>query len=196
MVSPTGDDVPPRFPEDTHISLVEQSFTTDDCAFGTFAFADDGPLWFLRFENLSSVDITASITKAICFVPWCISVGGAMLLWPDKLELVTFEAGYVDSMQGIRRFAHWADVGYQFVMIFLAFLATILWALPVAAGATLFLGLATRFVYIWQGFRLDYSVPLGTDDQQSLYLLATIGRDLTEKPMTLIKTEAGFVVTL
>jgi hypothetical protein len=191
------DDMPRCIAEDsdTHLSLAEQSLTTEDCTLDAFAFADEGPLWFLRRENLSSVDITASITRAICFVPWCISVGGMMLLWPDKLELVAFEAGYVDSMQGIRRFAHWADVGYQFVMIFLAFLATILWALPVTAGASLFLGLATRFVYVWQGFRLDYSVPLGNDDQQSLYMLATIGRDLMARPITLTKTEAGFIIT-
>ncbi|KAF8335668.1 hypothetical protein F5887DRAFT_1250822 [Amanita rubescens] len=138
----------------SHILLVEHSSATEDCTPGDdFAFTDEDLLWFLRPEHFSSLDITASITRVICFVPWCICVGGTMLLWPDKLEQVAFETGYMDSTQGIRRFAHWADVlGHQFVMIFLAFLATALWALPVTVGATLFIGLATRFGYVWRGF--------------------------------------------
>ncbi|KAF8332880.1 hypothetical protein F5887DRAFT_1080619 [Amanita rubescens] len=120
----------------SHILLVEHSSTTEDCTPGDdFAFADDDLLWLLRPEHFSSLDITASITRVICFVPWCICVGGTMLLWPDKLE-----------------FAHWADVGHQFIMIFLAFLATALWALPVTVGATLFVGLATRFGYSREEF--------------------------------------------
>ncbi|KAF8332450.1 hypothetical protein F5887DRAFT_996869 [Amanita rubescens] len=177
----------------THMLLVDSS-ATEECTPGDdFAFADEDLLWFLRPEHFSSLDITASITRVICFIPWCICVGGTMLLWPDKLEQVAFEAGYMDSTQGIRRFAHWADVGHQFVMIFLAFLATALWALPVTVGATLFVGLATRFGYVWRGFPVDHSMPLGNDDRQSLYLLATVGRDLMEKSV-LAKTEAGFVI--
>ena len=118
-----------------------------------------------------------------------------MLLWPDQLEAITFQAGYVDSVQGIRRFAHWADVGLHFVMIFLASLATILWFLPRTAGVTLVIGLCLRFVFVWHGWKIDYSVPLGKDDRQSLYLLAMVGGHRLLEGSTITKTDVGFVFT-
>ncbi|KAK2462195.1 hypothetical protein APHAL10511_005783 [Amanita phalloides] len=181
----------------------ETHATSDDCALDTsldcaLTVPDEDyedPLWFLRSENLSSSAMTISLIKITCFIPWCICVGGTMLLWPDKLELVAFQAGYVDSMRGIRRFAHWADLGQQFVMIFLAFLVCILWFLPRVAGVTLVAGLISRFIFVWQGFQIDYSLPLGEDDRHSLYLLAIVGeRGLVERSVN-VKTEKEFVVT-
>ncbi|KAF8634394.1 hypothetical protein AX17_004202, partial [Amanita inopinata Kibby_2008] len=100
---------------------------------------EENPLWFLSSLTLSSSNLVTCLVRIILFVPWCISVGGSMLLWPDKLDAVAFQTGYVDSLQGIRRFAHWSDVGLQFVLIFMAFLVCLLWALPATLGLLLVL---------------------------------------------------------
>ncbi|KAM6491111.1 hypothetical protein JOM56_013350, partial [Amanita muscaria] len=153
------------------------------------------PLWFLRSVVQSPMVFATLFFKVILFVPWCISVGGTVLLWPDQLELIAFQTGYVYSMRGIRRFAHWADVGVQLVMIFLAFVLCLLWFLPTPVGMLLVFALVVRSVLVWQGVQVDYSVPLGEDDKQSLYLLAILGeRGLVEGAQTVTKTEAGFFV--
>ncbi|KAF8631758.1 hypothetical protein AX15_002214 [Amanita polypyramis BW_CC] len=181
-------------------SLENQSLVMGDATFGSLldcAFANGNseyPLWFLRPANFSSEDLITPVARVVCFIPWCIVVGGTMLLWPDQLEVIAFQAGYVDSMKGIRRFAHWADVGLYFVMIFFAFLATVLWFLPGVAGVTLAVCLCSRFVLVWHGCELDFSVPLGNDDRQSLYLVATMGERGLLDGRAIAKTDAGFMV--
>ncbi|KAG2143732.1 hypothetical protein DEU56DRAFT_792453, partial [Suillus clintonianus] len=106
-------------------------------------------------ERESSQRILIGILRVALFVPWCAAVGGALLLFPQKLEVVVFRPGYLESLQGIRRFAHWAECAFHHVMIFLALVVALAW-----------------FMYVWTGFRVDSNMPLGCDDRQSLYLLA------------------------
>ncbi|KIJ64225.1 hypothetical protein HYDPIDRAFT_28662 [Hydnomerulius pinastri MD-312] len=112
------------------------------------------------------------LLRILLFVPWCAAVGGALLLFPNQLELVTFRPGYLPSPKGLRRFAHWADCAHQHVMIFFACIAILLWYDKVI-GLSFTGALLSRFVYVWSYFSLDRNIPLGEDDQQSVYLLAT-----------------------
>lgn len=114
--------------------------------------------------------ILVYVLRVLLFVPWCAAVGGVLLLFPACTELVAFGPGYLPSPKGIRRFAHWAECGQQHVMIFLAFLVVILWY-NCALGLSLTCIVVSRFVYVWHGFKADNSIPLGEDDQQSLYLV-------------------------
>ncbi|KAG0701634.1 hypothetical protein DFH29DRAFT_548919 [Suillus ampliporus] len=121
-------------------------------------------------EHESPQRIFINILRVVLFVPWCAAVGGALLLFPENLELVVFRTGYLESPQGVRRFAHWADCAFHHTMIFLALVVALMWY-KVAVGVPMACGLVSRFMYVWSGFKLDSSVPLGLDDRQSLYLL-------------------------
>ncbi|KAF8439736.1 hypothetical protein L210DRAFT_3540179 [Boletus edulis BED1] len=114
--------------------------------------------------------ILVHVLRILLFLPWCAAVGGALLLFPGCVELVTFRPGYLESPKGIRRFAHWAECGQQHVMIFLACLVAVLWYNP-ALGLSLTSIVVSRFVFVWHAFRVDENIPLGEDDQQSLYLV-------------------------
>lgn len=122
-------------------------------------------------ERESSQRILITILRGVLFVPWCATVGGALLLFPQKLELVVFRPGYLETLQGIRRFAHWADCAFHHAMIFLALVVALMWY-KAAVGIPVACGLMSRFMYVWTGFQVDSKVPLGLDDRQSLYLLA------------------------
>lgn len=122
-------------------------------------------------ERESSQRILIIILRGVLFVPWCATVGGALLLFPQNLELVVFRPGYLESLQGIRRFAHWADCAFHHAMIFLALVVAFVWY-EAAVGVPVACGLMSRFMYVWTGFQVDSNVPLGLDDRQSLYLLA------------------------
>lgn len=122
-------------------------------------------------ERDSYQRILITILRGVLFVPWCATVGGALLLFPQNLELVVFRPGYLESLQGIRRFAHWADCAFHHAMIFLALVVALMWY-KAAVGIPVACGMMSRFMYVWTGFRVDSKVPLGLDDRQSLYLLA------------------------
>ncbi|KAG2139827.1 uncharacterized protein EDB93DRAFT_692227 [Suillus bovinus] len=135
-------------------------------------------------ESSQRIVVLTSILRGVLFVPWCATVGGAVLLFPQKLELVVFRPGYLESLQGIRRFAHWADCVFHHAMIFLALVVALIWY-KAAVGVPVACGLVSRFLYVWTGFQVDSNIPLGWDDRQSLYLLAT--GTAFEKQTVLIK---------
>lgn len=112
------------------------------------------------------------ILRILLFVPWCAAVGGALLLFPSHVETVAFRPGYLPSPKGIRRFAHWAECGQQHVAIFLACLVVVVWYNR-PLGLSVASVVATRFAVVWSAFEVDWSIPLGEDDQQSLYLVMT-----------------------
>ncbi|KAF8549683.1 hypothetical protein OG21DRAFT_1514930 [Imleria badia] len=114
--------------------------------------------------------ILVHVLRILLFLPWCAAVGGALLLFPSYVELVAFRPGYLESPKGIRRFAHWAECGQQHVMIFLACLVAALWY-NFSLGISLSSIVMSRLVFMWHGFKVDKSIPLGEDDQQSLYLI-------------------------
>jgi hypothetical protein len=110
------------------------------------------------------------ILRIVLFIPWCVSVGGCILLSPSSLDLVAFKTGILASLQGIHRFAHWADVAVQHVAIFLAFIFALGWwnkAFGLAVALAVFAGV----VNAWWDFKVDLAIPLGECDRQSLGLL-------------------------
>ncbi|KAG2143727.1 hypothetical protein DEU56DRAFT_900269 [Suillus clintonianus] len=80
-------------------------------------------------ECESSQHILIGILRVVLFVPWCAAVGGALLLFPQKLEAVVFRPGYLESSQGIRHFAYWAECAFHHAVIFLAFVVVLAWSM-------------------------------------------------------------------
>ncbi|KAI0694668.1 hypothetical protein C8T65DRAFT_833388 [Cerioporus squamosus] len=115
-----------------------------------------------------------NLARVMLFVPWCIAVGGAILLFPSQLDRVVFRAGYVEPLApGLRRFQFWHDMGPDYVKIFLFTLAGA-WSLSLELGALVFALVAARFVYVWQGFvpqACCLQERIGVCDMESLWLL-------------------------
>ncbi|KZT05054.1 uncharacterized protein LAESUDRAFT_750764 [Laetiporus sulphureus 93-53] len=116
--------------------------------------------------------VVLTIIRILFFLPWSIAVGGAILLSPKHLELITFSPGYLASERGARRFAHWADTAVPHIVIFLAPVAVLMWW-NLSIGALVAAAILAGFVYAWHDFHVDLSVPLGEDDRQSIYLAVT-----------------------
>lgn len=129
--------------------------------------------------------------KVTFFLPWCIAVGATLSLAPQYCELVAFQTGYVASLQGIRRFAHWAECGIQQVSIFFASILLVSY-FQMAVGITVAALVLSRFICVWQDFKFDQSIPLGEDDRQSLYRIAMMENyGLDSDTMIYIKSENG-----
>lgn len=131
------------------------------------------------------------------FLPWCIAVGGAILLFPHKLEGITFGTGYIASPKGIHRFAHWADCGMQHVLIFLTFLGLLVGYFP-TLGCLIVGGLVAQFMSAWRNFAVDYDAGLGEDDRQTIYVLAKqCWLSTSDGVMDIRKAEAhdGFLIS-
>jgi hypothetical protein len=131
---------------------------------------DSVPASHAPHPSLDAMTILLFVTKVVCFVPWCITVGGAFLLFPQYLESITFQTGYLPSVQGIRRFAHWANYASQHLVIFVAFIIAVGYCNK-SFGVALGTFVLARFIYVWQDFKFDRSIPLGQDDRQSLYMV-------------------------
>ncbi len=144
-----------------------------------------------RFPDFSPNTVPSALLKILLFLPWCALVGATILLSPRHLEYAAFFPGYTASPQGIRRFAHWADVAFPHVMIFFAFIVCIgtqHFSLGVALAA-LTVG---QSIIAWHDFSYDSEIPIGDDDRQSLYLIAvTLG---CSKPFTITQSPRGYFV--
>ncbi|KAG9217608.1 hypothetical protein CCMSSC00406_0010427 [Pleurotus cornucopiae] len=128
---------------------------------------------FSSSEPASGLEYVAScIIKVLCFLPWCALVGGTILLAPEYLEQVTFCTGYTPSPSTpIHRFAHWSEYAATHILSFVVLLGSVVWwNLPL--GLLLFSGVTAQIVMTWSEFVVDPNVPLGEDDQQTLYVLA------------------------
>ena len=110
------------------------------------------------------------LLKIICFIPWCIAVGGAVILCPNQLELVAFGAGYQSSLKGIKRFAYRADTAMQHLVIFCGFVAAVAWWNQLV-GVFLLTGIMVAFLFAWGDFVLDRNIPLGRSDRQTIFLV-------------------------
>ncbi|KAL0575724.1 hypothetical protein V5O48_006237 [Marasmius crinis-equi] len=125
-------------------------------------------------DSGSLIDPTTLLMPAqiLCFLPWSIAVGCALILFPKHLEHVVFSSGYyyanAPSPRGIHRFAHLAEYAIPHMTIFLAFLVLSTWF-----NMPLGLGLVTltfsQGIMSWQDFQEDLSIPLGEDDRMSVY---------------------------
>ncbi|EPS96066.1 hypothetical protein FOMPIDRAFT_1025542 [Fomitopsis schrenkii] len=116
--------------------------------------------------------ILSVATRVLFFLPWCVAVGGAILLSPYHLDLVAFKTGYLSYERGPHRFGYWAQCAHQHVVIFLAFLAVCAWW-NMRYGTWAVAAVLAGTVYAWHDFKVDLTVPLGDDQRQSLYLALT-----------------------
>jgi hypothetical protein len=133
------------------------------------------------------------LLRIVFFLPWCVAVGGTIVTCPNHLELIAFGPGYLNSPpKGIHRFAHWADTGMHHVWIFLGFLASIWWIYP-TLGWMLIGGVVAQTANAWHDFEVDRSVPLGEDDRQTMYLIAT-QYGIPDELMGIRKTDKGYLV--
>ena len=116
----------------------------------------------------------ASILRVAFFLPWCVLVGGTILLSPQHLDLVAFRPGYIQPAPapGIKRFKHWAETGREFVGIFLGFVATVWWTFP-WFGLLVVTGVLGLSFHAWGDFMLDEKrgVKLGKNDKESLWIV-------------------------
>jgi len=134
--------------------------------------APDPKPFSINAEPWTPRRVLSVIIKIIFFLPWCVAVGGAILLSPQHLEVVAFRTGYVSHGRGPHRFGHWAECAHQHIVIFLAFVAVGAWW-NIQYGTWAVAAMLARGVYVWHDFRVDFTVPLGEDDRQSLYLALT-----------------------
>ena len=140
-------------------------------------------------SNVMSLLILAA--KVICFLPWCIAVGATLSLAPQYSELVAFQTGYVASLKGVRRFAYWTECGLQQIAIFFASVV-IIGYFQMALGVSFAALVLSRFIYAWQDFKFDNSIPLGEDDRQSLYRIAMMDNyGLDKDTVIYIESEGG-----
>lgn len=146
-----------------------------------------------RFPDFSPNTVPSALLKTLLFLPWCVLVGATILLSPQHLEYAAFFPGYIasPSPQGIRRFAHWAEVAFPHVMIFFAFIVCI-GTQHLLLGITLAALTVGQSVIAWHDFRYDSEIPVGDDDRQSLYLIAVTIR--CSKSFTLKQSPQGYLV--
>lgn len=150
--------------------------------------------------NLASVQLSSLskvllplVLRVVLFLPWCVIVGGTIVMYPQHLEFIAFGPGYVKSPKGIHRFAHWADTGMQHVWIFMGFLASVWWIYP-NLGLMVIGGVVAQTVNAWQDFQVDRSIPLGEDDRQTMYL---VGKQygMPDELMGIKKTNEGYLIS-
>uniref|UniRef100_A0A0W0G6G1 Uncharacterized protein n=1 Tax=Moniliophthora roreri TaxID=221103 RepID=A0A0W0G6G1_MONRR len=151
-----------------------------------------------QVQSIKLQDTLLFMIKFLCFLPWCIAAGCALVVFPKHIEAVVFSPGfYRDSSEpppkGIRRFAHLAEFTIPHVGIFISSLAFVAWwSTPV--GLALAVLMFSQGIVAWQDFRKDESVPLGEDDRMSVYwiLKEYVAGDGCFSEMC--KTDEGFFV--
>lgn len=137
-------------------------------------------------------EVGKAALRVIFFLPWCIAVGGTIILCPSKLDGITFCTGYLEPLSGIHRFAHWADRTFEHVVIFFTFLGFLVWLNP-TTGVLAGCSVGAFGLNAWYDFRLDPSIPLGEDDKQSVYLSITKFW-LTDEFLNLRREGKGFLL--
>ena len=98
------------------------------------------------------------------------AVGGCLIAFPAYLNLLAFGTGYLEPVNEIRQFSHWATYGFQHVVSFFAFLGALVWKYPTVGFAVG--GVILGQVYlVWRNFLFAPAIPLGQDVQQTAYIL-------------------------
>ncbi|KAJ3568049.1 hypothetical protein NP233_g5962 [Leucocoprinus birnbaumii] len=143
-------------------------------------------------RNWSREDVIKAALRMVLFLPWCIAVGGSIVLCPSKLDTITFRTGYLEPLFGIHRFAHWADRTFEHIVIFITFIGFLAWLSPVI-GVLAGCAVGALALNTWSGFRVDPNVPLGEDDKQSVYLSITKFW-LADEFLNLRREDKGFLL--
>lgn len=139
------------------------------------AFPEEGSTPTNSFDSESLV---ANAVRALVFIPWCVLVGGTILLLPTYLpRIASSTCAFTPPVPppGIRRFAYWAECAFYHVFIFAAFVIALMVHDPPKGAITAFITVAVS-TWRWSRFKMDdesRGVRLGEDDWQSCYLVAT-----------------------
>lgn len=181
-------------PEAGLIRCVQASKYSDDDDFRVEDYTEPslGLLWMLLDRKWTMNVVVMSILRMLLFLPWCIAVGGSIVLCPKGLDIITFHSGYLEPLSGIYRFAHWADHAFEHIVIFVCFTGFVFWLSP-AFGFIVGCGMGAMVVNAWYDFRVDPGVPLGEDDRQSVYLGLTRFW-MTDEFLNLRRVEGGFLL--
>ncbi|OCH88896.1 hypothetical protein OBBRIDRAFT_56947 [Obba rivulosa] len=184
-------DEQPSTADERELAELDDAESEDDFCDDFIILPDTNRIDIVKFilQELPSIlrakgtsDLTRAALRVLLFLPWCVAVGGTILLSPQHLESVVFAPGYAKSPRGLHRFAYWADCAMHHVFIFLACTITFCWW-NLSYGMILAAGMLARFLYVWHDFRTDESIPLGEDDKQSLYSIATLSYTDEDDPM-------------
>ncbi|KAK0488392.1 hypothetical protein EDD18DRAFT_1466316 [Armillaria luteobubalina] len=123
-----------------------------------------------RFPDFSPNMLPSALLIILLFPPWYVLVVATILLSPQHLKYAVFFSVYIASSQGVRRFAHRAEVDFPHVMIFFAFIRCI-GTEHLLLGITLGTLTIGQSIIAWHDFHYDSQIPVGDDDRQSLYLI-------------------------
>ncbi|KAH9902629.1 hypothetical protein C8Q73DRAFT_785289 [Cubamyces lactineus] len=115
-----------------------------------------------------------NVVHIVLFFPWCVAVGGLILVWPSALERITFRSGFLGGPppQGLRRFAYWVANAYEHAFIFLACAVTFAYYRPFV-GLTLLWLVILRFSSFWLRYLPETGLweRIGESDVESLWLI-------------------------
>lgn len=109
-----------------------------------------------------------SLAKVVSFLPWIIAAGCAFLLFPQNLEFLIFQTGYISANTKLQRFAVLAEIS-NVAVIFAFAVALVGFSYSVDVFSVLICVILARLMFAWKDFRFDQTIPLGEDDQQSVY---------------------------
>ena len=112
---------------------------------------------------------------SLCFPLWTFAVGGCILLSPTThLDTVAFGSGFVPAPPSdIARFGYWAENAIPHLCTFLAGLCFLIWW-RLDLGFSVLAIVLCLFWRAWSHFELDKGIPLGADDQQTIYLVSMV----------------------
>ncbi|KAI0636076.1 hypothetical protein C8Q77DRAFT_613600 [Trametes polyzona] len=139
----------------------------------------------------SADELLSTSLHMVLFLPWCITVGAAIVLMPSTVGAITFDAGIIrgPAPGGLRRFAYWAANAYEHVFVFLATAVLLLYHFRAPWTAAL---LFLRWAWVWVGFRPSAGLyrRVGWDDMESIWLVFK-GRAVVDAVMAAKSITAG-----
>ncbi|KAJ8519796.1 hypothetical protein ONZ45_g3284 [Pleurotus djamor] len=113
------------------------------------------------------------VLKSLLFLPWCALVGGTIALSPQYLEHIAFHTGYTTAPRsGILRFAHWSEFAGVHILSFVLAVLALFWV-DVFMALLVSCMLVGHIIRTWSDVQVNPETPLGEDDQQTIYILAT-----------------------
>lgn len=123
-------------------------------------------------ERLLLAQFARLLIQVVFFIPWCVTVGACIALFPTSLDTVAFHTPYYPSPapQGIRRFAYYAEMANYHLGIFFGVVGLIFWINQVV-GVVIASGIVAQVFNVWKEFEVDRELKfgMGMDDRQMIW---------------------------